>query len=34
MAAGFEVDACAIDAGDGQHYDKVLSFAQPAPRAA
>ncbi len=24
-----KVDACAIDAGDGQHYDKVLSFAHP-----
>ena len=24
-----QVDACAVDAGDGGHYDKVLSFCQP-----
>ena len=24
-----KVDACAIDAGEGQHYDRVLAFAQP-----
>lgn len=23
------MDACAVDRGDGQHYDRVLSFCQP-----